>query len=69
MWNIWLVRHVILFDNGVFDCGKVVVESLVFAAHGVKAYVGSSNFSINEFLYGISEVRQLNLTRVRFRPT
>ena len=65
IWNIWLVRNTILFDNADLDCGKLVEDSLVNASFWVKSFIGSSDFSTNEFLYNVSAVRMMKISKAR----
>ena len=56
----------IIFDNCNFNFEKVVEDSLVMATHWVKTFIGSHDFSINDFIYKIAEVRELRILKVRF---
>ena len=60
--NIWLARNLVIFENQEFVWTEVIDKALVNAAHWVSSYTGSSDFSVNEFLFNIGAVRSLRLS-------
>ena len=63
IWNIWISRNAAIFYNGQPNWSSVVEASLVNVAQWVRVFFGSSDFSVNDFLFNIDGVKGLKLAR------